>query len=346
MIEVGILKVAEWPEPHRSLWAAGIQPPLLLSDAGPAARWRQQTIDTTAASYGRWLFYLREIGALGQHLSPSELTGLDRLRSYMEHLNLNNAPVTTLHRIVGLERGLAVIDQKSNRSLLRRIIANLSDDYEPLSKRERLQESAVLVELGFELMRRAVTERGNMKLRRATLFRDGLQLALLALRPFRLKNFSGIRIGRGRQLQKIGGVWTFKFKSSEMKNHRPIDMAFPVDLLEALDTYLTSYRVDLANGQYDGDALWVSYWSTPQDAATIRHQLCKWTKDKFGLPITPHLFRDCAATSLAVHAPDEVRIGHHVLGNDYATMEKHYNLARVVDAGRHMHAEWDKIRGC
>jgi hypothetical protein len=56
------------------------------------------------------------------------------------------------------------------------------------------------------------------------------------------------------------------------------------------------------------------------------------------------LFRDCAATSLAVHDPDQVQIAHHILGNSYAMMEKHYNLARMTDAARHYHAALEQIR--
>jgi hypothetical protein len=72
-------------------------------------------------------------------------------------------------------------------------------------------------------------------------------------------------------------------------------------------------------------------------AVSINQQLCRLTKDAFGLPISPHLFRDCAATSLAVHAPELIGIAHLILGNTYAVMEKHYNLARVIDAGRHFY---------
>jgi hypothetical protein len=69
----------------------------------------------------------------------------------------------------------------------------------------------------------------------------------------------------------------------------------------------------------------------------------KWTKRAFGLPISPHLFRDCAATSLAVHSPEDVQIAHLVLGNSYAVMQKLYNLARVVDAGRHNNAALERL---
>ena len=134
-----------------------------------------------------------------------------------------------------------------------------------------------------------------------------------------------------------------EFAGDEMKNHRPIDTSFPSLLVPAMTDYLATYRRDIADGNYDGDALWLSYWWKPQAESSIRHQIKKWTKEAFGLPITPHLFRDCAATSLAVHSPEEVQIAHLILGNTYAVMQRHYNLARVVEAARHYHAAIEQL---
>ena len=37
------------------------------------------------------------------------------------------------------------------------------------------------------------------------------------------------------------------------------------------------------------------------------------TKAAFGLPLNPHLFRDCAATSIAIQDPEHVRIAASLL---------------------------------
>jgi integrase len=55
----------------------------------------------------------------------------------------------------------------------------------------------------------------------------------------------------------------------------------------------------------------------------------------FGRPINPHLFRDCLATSIAIHDPDNVRMAAALLGHrSFATTERHYNLARTLQAAR------------
>jgi integrase len=50
---------------------------------------------------------------------------------------------------------------------------------------------------------------------------------------------------------------------------------------------------------------------------------------------SPHLFRDCAATTLAYHSPDSARLTRGVLGHSgFRMAERHYNQATALDAGR------------
>src|SRR4051794_18905609 len=78
---------------------------------------------------------------------------------------------------------------------------------------------------------------------------------------------------------------------------------------------------------------WISLRGTPMSPASIYEQITLHTKTAFGRALNPHLFRDCAATSLAIAAPQAVRAGGLVLGHArYATTERHYNLARAIDA--------------
>ena len=51
--------------------------------------------------------------------------------------------------------------------------------------------------------------------------------------------------------------------------------------------------------------------------------------------VTPHFFRDCAATTLAYDSPDSARLTRGLLGHtNFRTGEKHYNQAKGIEAGR------------
>jgi integrase len=51
--------------------------------------------------------------------------------------------------------------------------------------------------------------------------------------------------------------------------------------------------------------------------------------------MNPHLFRDCAATTIALNDPEHVLITRDLLGHTtLRTAERYYNLARSVEAAR------------
>jgi integrase/recombinase XerD len=77
----------------------------------------------------------------------------------------------------------------------------------------------------------------------------------------------------------------------------------------------------------------------------LRSQIEVHTRRAFGRTINPHLFRDCAATSVAVHDPEHVRIASVVLGHAWAsTTEKYYNQAQMLTAAREHNREIVSLR--
>ena len=59
------------------------------------------------------------------------------------------------------------------------------------------------------------------------------------------------------------------------------------------------------------------------------------TQRAFGTPINPHLFRDAAATTLAIADPAHVRVAAALLGHrTFGTTERYYQHAQSFDAHR------------
>ena len=84
-----------------------------------------------------------------------------------------------------------------------------------------------------------------------------------------------------------------------------------------------------------GNALWVSTHGSPMTSIAIYDVFTRRTAEAFGQPINPHLFRDCAATSIAIDDPEHVRIASQILGHrSTATTEHYYNQAQAIDAAR------------
>lgn len=283
--------------------------------------------------YATALGWLDRRGVLNEKVSPAARWGPQQVRDYVADLTASLRPATVRHRIVHLERALAVIEPEADRSLLRRVVARLPCGSDRSRKRKRLKEPARLFELGRDLMRKADAGWHTSIRKNATVYRVGLQVALLAMRPLRTRNFSAIRIGR-HLVREVGG-WNLRFTGAETKNGRPIEVTVPSEICEYLERYLSLYRPLLAAGRYDGDRLWVGYRFCAQSAHTLQVSIARVTLAEFGAPINPHLFRDCAATSIAIHDPQSVRIAATILGHaSFGTTEKYYNLASSIEAGR------------
>lgn len=130
------------------------------------------------------------------------------------------------------------------------------------------------------------------------------------------------------------------FEAAETKMKQPIAVSFPADLVPALTRYLEHYRPVLSACGLQGatcptDGVWVSTHGTMMSPAAIGFQVASRTEEAFGLPVSPHLFRDSVATSLAIAAPEQVGLIRPLLGHTtMATSERHYNLAGSLEAGR------------
>ena len=78
---------------------------------------------------------------------------------------------------------------------------------------------------------------------------------------------------------------------------------------------------------------------------TIYDRITTVTERAFGVSINPHLFRDCAVTSVAIDDPEHIGIAAPILGHtDPRTTEKHYIQANAIVAGRRLRKSVDTMR--
>jgi len=293
------------------------------------------------ASYGRWLFWNRECGQLTDNVKPESLAVIERVQAFVSHLQASgNKPATIRHRLMGLERMLAVIAPRFDRTALKSIKSEFSKSGDRRAKRARIQDADVLVKFAEVLASDAEADASRDLVRSAVRYRDALQIMLLAYRPMRLKNFASLRIGHELVCQE--GQWTLDIPKSATKRGNAYDPIVPTRVVKYLDRYVTYYRKELAKSQYTGDAFWVSFVATPQAENSIRHQVSRLTSFRFGQSMTPHLFRDAAATTIATQIPETIRMAPLILGNrGQESIEVHYNLALRADADLRYNAGLD-----
>jgi integrase/recombinase XerD len=341
------MPVGEWPAIDQAAWAAALRPGKPLEPGGLAARWAPTSCRKIESGYGRWLTWLAERGQLDPALPPGARVNRDNVAAYVADLGVVNRGYTIQGRVQDLGNAMRAMAPESEWGWLLRGADRLRSQTVPArNKRARLRSPEELVALGEQLMGDA--DDGDATLESAVRYRNGLVIAFLAYRPNRARNLTMMALGQ--HLVRRNDGWSLVFADTETKTGQPLDQTFPTALEPRLERYLAVYRPILLTrgGRQPAapiTALWVSQNATAMIYDSIAYWVCRNTREAFGVALSPHLFRDCAATSIAIVDPEHVRNAAGILGQSSpATAERYYNQAQGIEAGRRYHGTLAVIR--
>ena len=288
--------------------------------------------------YASYLHWLEMSGRLMADEAPEQRATPERIDAYRAYLDGKVEPTTIRLRLFDLSRALSVIAPRMDARFLRHRINAYPERGDRLAKRTRMQNWEVLLQLGLDLMEMAANKPSPTR-RDAVIYRDGLLIAVLACRLMRLRNLTSIEMER--HLREIDARWSLLFAGNETKNHREWANSWPERLVSHLIRYLEVYRPLLLDGRYDGHHLWISQRPGPLTDNGIYYAITTRTKAAFGRSVDPHLFRDCAATS--IHHAANVRLARHALGHArYETTQDYYNQALCIEASDNLNEAMQK----
>jgi integrase/recombinase XerD len=331
------LPLAEWPSLDLQLWNAALRSGDLLEDGGSRASHAPSSNQKVVKGYSYWLGWLVDCHLLNPDEAPASRITPARVGAYLEVLQKKNSTGTTINLLEDLYSASRVMDPDRNWLWVRSIIARIKARHIPTyRKRDRIVSTRELLDLGRNLMCRAAALPEGLK--RAVIYRDGLMISVLGVRPLRLKNLLGLELSR--TFVRRGDTWWMDFPAEETKGRDPIEMPLPAELTAAIDDYLRDHRPVLCRRQGRwaaeiADALWVSAHGSPMRDRSAHERITEQTRAAFGHPINPHLFRDCVATSVAEEDPDHFGVAARLLGHrSLRTTERYYDQARSRDAVR------------
>jgi hypothetical protein len=193
------------------------------------------------------------------------------------------------------------------------------------------QEEADITEL--EAFRKEMNEEAKKQGFRLTLIAFLLKASVAALKQFPDFNASLDRSRENLILKKyfnIGVAAAF----FALRSRRADSFRVPEQLLPYLLRYLREIRpVLLGCSEYDG------FWASPRLPSLTAGRLYAIVRARitarFGKAMCLHDFRRAAPTFLAMEAPEKIGLIPGVLQHASPEVgEKHYNLARSVQAGR------------
>ena len=347
-LPVRIIALEDWPEADRHAWSRARAKGSVLDEQGGLSHIVEAELPQLLRAHGRWLGYLAD--GEGRRAMGSGLDYLtrDRLTRFLRLLETHVAPCTARNYMTALRAVAHAMRPEAALPDLDAATRRMWRDAKPVrDKRSRIVPSRDLWQLGLDLMATC----GECATRPKMLgqYRDGLMIALLASRPVRCKNLAQIEIGQ--HLRRMGGVYWLFFDAHEMKSRRSLEFPLPRPLTHPLQHYIDEVRPELMeqHGRWKTDVgrqLWVGEGGSEMKKGRISRRICQRTEDRFGHPITPHLFRDAAATSIAELDPKHVEMIRDILGHaSLATAEAHYNHAGSLEATRRLQHAVADLRG-
>jgi len=332
------LKPKDWPDDDRAVWEKACEPADTLTlDVGARAYHAPISNFKAQQGYGRWLTFLHFNNKDALSFKAADRITPERVTAYVECLQgLGNSTQTIMSRLQELTEAAKVFDPDRKWSFINKLAAKIRARHKPARSKKHLKLSDELVDLGKDLMEQAKSATDDLKA--ALLYRDGLMIALTAYVPFRRRNIADSKIGEN--LIPMGGIYLLVLNEEETKTYNEQELYVPEDLIEPLDEYLQKHRPYLMSrtGRWTKPVthqLWVSKDGSPMTQIAIYDRICLRTGEAFGTHINPHLFRDAAATLMAIADPAHVRIAAPLLGHrTFTTTERYYQQAMSMEAHR------------
>ena len=337
------LMLEQWPAQDREAWGQIFCPgDILDGTAGAGAHWSPQTRKNCCCGYGNWLMFLMTSGRFDPDTSPTERITPEAVRAYIETLQTEVQSWTVWGRLVALQSVARAMATEGDWSWLRRVVRHLEGQLRGRDKRSRLRDAGEIVAAAYVRMDELQTAEPWQPLA-SVHYRDALMVALLIHCPtMRLANLTMIEVNR--HLRYFAQGYQLVFEPYETKTRKPFLIPVPDSLRPYLDHYLEHIRPALL-GDKENKNLWISKSGDALARNSVYGAIVKTTEQLLGVSINPHLFRDCAATTIAIQDPEHIGIASQILGHtDPGTTEHHYIQANALIAGRKLRRSIDSLR--
>lgn len=325
-----------WPAHDRAAFAALFAEGGLLDDRGALHHWRKVSRHTMQLQYSQWVDWVSRTEPNALHLDPVARATPERLRSWLTSME-NLAPSTLFGYVGTVVRLCRLIDPEcdwaKHQAILARLQAATIRHGSP-RKIGRILSSDVLFEVGAQLVH---DNNGPITHPyQAVRLRDGVIICLLALIPIRRRALSELALGSSLHVEPEQA--TICLDGSMTKNGQVWEAIVPNAVRDVLATYLQIGRPVLAaRGAGNHSAVWLGKHGAPMNINQFTRAIGNRTKQQLGMEVSPHLFRDAAATTLARASPSSARMIKPILGHATTQIaEGHYIHADTISAGRQL----------
>lgn len=330
----GLARV-RWPLADQLMWQSLFHRGSLLDDFGGLSHLRQGSVQTLEQAYCQWLGWLAAYDSEALRLEPVDRATPERIARWFHNLAESSA-MTRLIYINGMLRVLRVAAPDGDWERQTKILTKarrVARHGDAGRKVGRVLCSRVLLAAGLNYAG-AHPKTQPTPLERTARIQTGLMIALMALMPLRCRSFRLLELGRSVHVEKSRILITVP--GENMKSGLPWEAEVPEVVMPLLRQHLTEVRPWLMQRHGERhNLLWVTRKGKPFTTGYLGARIALATTEATGVRVSPHLFRDAAATTLARSSPASAKLIKPILAHtSFETAERHYIHAGSIEAGR------------
>lgn len=315
------LPFERWPADDRRLWQSAFSNTDIFAD-NSVGNLSKVTLYGRLAAYREWLGFVDQAAPELLALPPAERVTLETAEAYVGHLRQNCRETTVATEMQRLYLVMRVLCPSHDWIWVNRICRRIFRGARPMKHPE--VQTPELYQLGLFLMDTALekaTRQRQLTRSCAVRYRDGLLIAVLVEAPMRRGALSQLLVNR--HLRKVAQHWYVNVPAEMTKTKTPQDYRFSERLSRYLDIYLAQIRPAFS-GADTHTSLW-PYIGRAMTDRMIWRRIIRRTRDGLGVAVSPHRFRNAAATFLTMQDPANAFAARDLLGHKSLTMtKKHY----------------------
>jgi integrase/recombinase XerD len=294
------LKTVDWPIDDRERWAAATSGKRSLRAKTQAAEWVEETRNNSARAWGTYLVFLAAKGNLDAAQAMEQRVNPEWVHAFGEDQVVANSLSTAAMRINAMLNFLRATAPNTDIEWLRILNRHFQQDCRDQgSDHPEPPRPSELLSVGIDLMRDADDRMRIDALTAAQDYRDGLLIALMALRSIRRRPWSELDLGKN--LFEADDEYTLRLFKANSKTGDQYRAPVPKCLVPYLRKYLTIYRPILVEAyrprsSLTTNAVFVSPKTGRMSGTVIHRQVTRWTKHYLGRAVPPQEFRRATAT--------------------------------------------------
>ena len=337
--------VSEWPIQDQAMWNSLFVAGSPLDEQGALSHLRPTGAGALKQAYRQWIHWLQSMDPAALDSKPENRVSISRLRRWCD-AKAELRPMTRLFYVEGTLKVLFAFAPDADWSAQKRLIKQLkrlAGHGDKSRKTGRVLSSGVLLQAGIKHAETHPKAKPT-PLEAAMQFQMGTIVAMLALMPLRCITFRRLELGTSVHVD--GNHVEITVPGDMMKTGHPWEARVPDAVSPLLLQYLQEVRPWLMQRQGKRhNFLWVTSKGDPFKTGYFGVRVALATTESTGVRVSPHLFRDAAATTLARMSLQSARLIKPVLAHSCTeTAEDHYIHAGSIEAGRNHAALIQNLR--